>query len=145
MTLIAHAEDAEDIADALSKFKTPVPEHAPDITASISELYAIGSCLRDTDTALGPWTFTSQSWSAQRDLDLVCSGLNATIKNIFRILGDIGNGSSFLNDRMYRETWKDITCFFNQNGQVPLKVRLGIYKDFICQVARVLKRLVLSP
>ncbi len=140
MTLIAEAENAEDIADAFTKFKTLVPDHAPDITASISELYAIGSALRDIDTALNSTEHGRNFRLIQKDLALVGSSLHHTVEDIFRILGDIGNGSRFLNDGMYRQTWKDIALFFRQNGRITLRMRLEMYRRFILELASIVKR-----
>lgn len=140
MTLITDAEIAEDIADALSKFKAPVPDHAPDITASISELYAIGSALRDIDTAINSPDYNRNFRLIEKDLDLVCSSLHSTVEDIFRILGDIGNGSRVLSDGMYRQTWKDIALFFRQNGHITLRMRLETYRRFISELASIVKR-----
>jgi hypothetical protein len=144
MTLIVDAENAEDIADALSKFRTAVPDHAPDITASISELYAIGSTLRDIDTALGSAEYSRNFRLIEDDLDLFCSSLHNTVEDVFRILGDIGNGSRLLNDGMYRQTWKDIALFFRQNGRISLRMRLETYRRFISELANIVKRFALN-
>ena len=140
MTLIVDAETAEDIADAFSKFKAPVPDHAPDITASISELYAIGSTLREIDAALNSAEHGRNILLIEKDLDLVCSLLRHTIDDIFRILGDIGSGSRVLNDGMYRQTWKDIALFFTRNGQMTLRTRLEKYRRFMIELVDIVKR-----
>lgn len=140
MTLIVDAENAEDIADAFSKFKAPVPDHAADITASISDLYAIGSGLRSIDAALNSVEYSRNRRLIDQDLELVCLSLQNTLEDIFRILGHIGNGSRVLNDGMYRQTWKEISLFFILNGQIPLRTRLEKYKRFILELADIVKR-----
>ena len=140
MTLIADAETAEDIADAFSKFKASVPEHAADITASISDLFAIGSGLRHIDTALNSAEYSRNYRLIDQDLELVCLSLRNTLEDIFGILGYIGNGSRILNDGMYRQTWKEIALFFIQNGQIPLRARLEKYRRFIWELAGIVKR-----
>lgn len=140
MTVIADAENAEDIADAFSKLKAAVPDHAPDITASISELYAIGSALRDIDTSLNSAEYNPNFRFIDKDLDLVRSSLRNSLEDVFRILGDIGNGSHVLNDGMYRQTWKDIALFFRQNGRITLRMRLEKYRRFILELANIVKR-----
>lgn len=142
MPLIADAEDAEDIADAFSKFKAPVPDHAPDITATISELYGISSVLREIDAARGLAEYSGNFLLIEENLDLVCSQLRQIIGHIFRILGEIGNGSRVLNDGMYRQTWKDITFFFSQNGQMTLRTCLEKYKRSMMELADIVKRFV---
>jgi hypothetical protein len=145
MTLIADAERAEDIADAFSKFKTAVPDHAPDITASISELYAIGSGLRDIDKALNTAEYSRNFLLIEEDLDLVCSSLNDTVEEIFLILGDIGNGSRVLNVGMYRQTWKDIALYFRQSTPSTLRMRLEMYRRIIVDLASIVKRFAYRP
>lgn len=142
MTLIADAENAEDIAEALSKFKTYVPDDAPDITASISELYAIGSLLRDIDKASNSAEYHRNFPLIEEDLELVCSSLHNTVEDVFEKLGYLGNGSPVLNAGMYRQTWKDITFFFIQNGRLTLRKRLEKYKLFITELASIMKRFV---
>lgn len=140
MTLIAQAESAEDVALALSKFIAPVADHAPDITASISELYAIRSALLDVDTALKSNEYHRNFRLIDEDLELVCLSLQDTVDNIFRILGEIGNGSFVLYDGMYRQTWKEITLFFRLNGRTTLRMRLETYRRFILELASVVQR-----
>ena len=142
MTLIADAEKAEDIAAALSKFTTHVPDQAPDITASISELYAIGSLLRDIDRALNSAEYNRNFPLIEKDLELVRSSLDVTVEDFFDRLGYIGNGSTVLNAGMYRQSWKDITLFFIQNGRTTLRMRLEMYRRFIAELASIMKRFV---
>jgi hypothetical protein len=140
MTWIADAENAEDIAEAFSKFKVPVSDHAPDITAAISELYGIGSALRDIDTTINSPEYNRYYPLIEKDLDLVCSSLGNTLEDIFRILGDIGEGSRVLNNGMYRQTWKEIAFFFSQNGRSTLRMRLEKYRRFILELINIIKR-----
>ncbi|ERF75288.1 hypothetical protein EPUS_00080 [Endocarpon pusillum Z07020] len=142
MTLVAYAEKAEDIAEALSKFKTHVPDHAADITASIAELYAIGSHLRAIDSARNSAEFHGNFPLIEKDLRLVCSSLDNTVEDVFDILGYLGNGSPVPNAGMYRQNWKDIYYFFMQNGRVALTMRLEIYRRFIAELASIMKRFV---
>lgn len=140
MNLIVDAEDAEAIAEAFSKFKTHVPDQAPDITASISELYAIGSALRDIDKALDSAEYSRNFPLIEKDLELVCSSLRDTLEDVFEILGRIGNGSPVLTAGMYRQNWKDITLFFIQNRRITLRTRLEIYRAFIAKLPGIIKR-----
>lgn len=140
MTLITDAKGAEDIGDALSKFKVPVPNHASEITACISELYAIGSALRDIDSTLDEPEYCRSYDLIEDDLDFVRMCLRNTIGDVFRIFGDIGNGASILKNGMYRHTWDQISLFFVQTGRMTLRTRLERYKRFILELASLLKR-----
>jgi hypothetical protein len=142
MKLTTDAERAEDIGDVFSKFKAHVPDHAPDITASVSELYAIGSILRELDTTLHLPQYAPSFMLIDKDLDLVCSSLQDSLQEIFDIVGDMGNGSQILTSSMYRQTWKDIALYFRRNGRMSLKMRLETYKHFMVELANILKRFV---
>lgn len=142
MTLIADAEHAEDIGDAFSKFKAPVPDHGPDITASIAEFYAIGSSLRDIKQAISSNEYGRNYILIEEDLDLVCSSLRDTVDDIYKIIGEIGNGAKHLSDSMYRQTWKDIVFSFAQYGRMPLRKRLEAYRKFLAELNHVIRKCV---
>jgi hypothetical protein len=144
MTLIAEAERAEDIGLALSKFKDPVPDQAPDITASIAELYGIGSGLRDIDASLNSAEYSRNFRLIEKDLELVRSSIHQTVEDIDRILEDIGDGSPILTIGMYRQTWKDICLFFRLNGRITLRMRLETYRRMVAELASIVQRFAIS-
>ena len=140
MTLIAEAERAEDIGDALSKFKIPVDDQAAEVTALVSELYAIGSCLRDINTSSQSLDYGHNLRNIQDDLDLVRESLKHTLNDVFRILGKIGNGDRLLNPSAYRQTWRDITYHFQREGGERLSHRLETYRLFLLALCKKLRR-----
>ncbi len=140
MNLIPDAEKAEDIAEAFNKFKTYVPDQAPDITASISELYAIGSALRDIDRALDSAEYSRNFPLIEEDLELVCSSLYNTLEDVYKILGRTGNGSPVSNPGWYRQNWKDITLFFLRKRSTTLRMYLESHKFHIARLHSVIKR-----
>lgn len=140
MTLIAEAELAEDIGDALGKFKIPVEDQAAEVTALVSKLYAVGSALREIDTASNSLDYGRNLRYIQDDLDLVRASLKYTLEDVFRILGKIGNGDRILTESAYRQTWRDITNHFQRVGGGRLSSRLETYRLFLLALYSRLRR-----
>ena len=140
MTLIAEAEKAEDIADAFGKFKVAVDNQAAEVTALVSELYAVGTALRDVNTAICSSEYGRSLRLVEDDLDLVRSSLTYTLDDVFRILGEIGNGARDLKPTAYRQTWKDICFHFQLDGRPGLGSRLQTYRLFILQLINIMRR-----
>ena len=141
MTLIAEAEKAADIADALGKFKVAVTDAATEITALVSELYAVGSILRDTDTAIKSPEYGRNIRLIEDDLDLARTSLAFTLEDIFRILGGIGAGAKDLTTAAYRQTWEEICTHFRHEGRQSLCARLEMYRRFLLELCKILRRL----
>ena len=131
MTLIAEAEKAEDIADALAKFKVAVDDHATVITALVSELYAVGSALREIDTAVYSPEYGNNLNLIEADLDNVRRSLEYTLDDVFRILGRIGQGAEILSSSAYRLTWKEIARHFESDARGGLLNRVEVYRQFL--------------
>jgi hypothetical protein len=144
MNLIPEAERAEDIGLALSKFKDPVPDQASDITASIAALYGIGSALRDIDAVLNSAEHSRNIRLIDEHLKPVRLSLFYILDKVFEILGDLGNGSPFLTDGMYRQTWKDICSFFRYNGSTTLREQLEACRRTVKELALIVRRFAIS-
>jgi hypothetical protein len=140
MTLIAEAETAEDIGDAFGKFKVAVDDQAAEVTALVSELYAVGSALREIDDASHSPDYGHNLRNIQDDLDLVRASLKYTLDDVFRILGKIGNGDRLLTTAAYRQTWKDIAYHFQREGGGRLSSRLETYRLFLLALCNQLRR-----
>jgi hypothetical protein len=140
MTLIAEAETAEDIGDAFGKFKVAVDDQAAEVTALVSELYAVGSALREIDDASHSPDYGHNLRNIQDDLDLVRASLKYTLDDVFRILGKIGNGDRLLTTAAYRQTWKDIAYHFQREGGGRLSSRLETYRLFLLALCNKLRR-----
>ncbi len=140
MDLIAEAKRAEDVGDAFGKFKAPVDDQAAEVTALISELYAVGSALREIDKALYAQDYGRNLRSVQDDLDLVRASLTFTLDDIFTILGKIGNGDLRLTASDYRHTWREITFHFHDEGWGRLIARLEKYRSFLLLLCNKLRR-----
>jgi hypothetical protein len=144
MTLIAEAETAEDIGDAFGKFKVHVDDQAAEVTAIVSELYAVGSALREIDAASHSPDYGHHFRNVQDDLDLVRASLKYTLDDVFQILGKIGNGDRLLTASAYRQTWKDITYHFQREAGGRLSSRLETYHLFLLALCNKLRRLSLT-
>ena len=140
MTLIPEAEAAEDIGDAFGKFKVAVDDQAAEVTALVSELYAVGSALREIDAALLSPDYGHNLRNIQDDLDLVRASLTHTLDDVFGLLGKIGNGDRLLTAAAYRQTWKDITYHFQREGEGRLLPRLETYRLFLLALFNKLRR-----
>jgi hypothetical protein len=140
MTLLAEAEKAEDIGLAFEKFKAPVDDQAAQVTALISELYAIGTSLRNINTAIYYPDYTPELAEIEEDLTLVRTSFTYTIDDVWRILGDIGNGEPLLVPRAYRQTWKELEFHFQRDSRGGLCARLRIYSVFLEALYHKLRR-----
>jgi hypothetical protein len=139
-TLVAEAEAAEDIGDAFGKFKVAIGDQAAEATALVSELYAVGSALREIDAASSSPDYGHNLRNIQDDLNLVRASLRHTLDDIFRILGKIGNGDRILTAAAYRQTWKDITYHFQREGQGRLSSQLETHRFFLLALCNKLRR-----
>jgi hypothetical protein len=139
MALTAEAERAEDIGDAFSKFKVAVDDQAAEVTALVSELYAVGSILRDIDATSQLPDYGLNFRIIEDDLDLVRASLTYTLDDVFRILGKIGNGDRILTTAAYRQTWKDIAYHFQRRRTGRLFSLLGTYRLFLLALCNKLK------
>jgi hypothetical protein len=139
MALTAEAERAEDIGDAFSKFKVAVDDQAAEVTALVSELYAVGSILREIDAASQSPDYGPNFRIIEDDLDLVRTSLTHTLDDVFRILGRIGNGDRLLNTAAYRQTWKDIAYHFQRRSTGRLFSLIKIYRLFLLALCKQLK------
>jgi len=139
MTLTAEAERAEDIGDAFGKFKVAVDDQAAEVTALVSELYAVGSALRAIDDASQLPDYSLNLHIIEDDLDLVRDSLTYTLDDVFRILGKIGNGDRLLTMPAYRQTWKDITYHFQHRAGGRLCTVVETYRLFLLALCNKLR------
>jgi hypothetical protein len=140
MTLIAEAERAEDIGEAFSKFKVAVDDQAAEVAALVSELWAVGSALREIDVASQSPDYGVNLDIIEDDLDLVRASLTYTLDDVFRILGKIGNGDRLLTTAAYRQTWKDINYHFQRRAGGRLCNVLETYRLFLLALCNKLRR-----
>ena len=140
MSLVAEAEKAQDIGAGFSKFLDALPDQATEVTALISELYAISSALRDLDTTVQSREYGANVGLIKEDLELVTLSLAYTLKDVFDLFGDIDTGTDLPTIGAYRQTWKDICLHFKAERRGTLCIRLEKYRRFILELGCIMKR-----
>ena len=143
-TLLANAETAQDIAAGLNKFLDPVPEYSTEITALISECFAISSALRELTTAIGDQRYSRHLHLISEDLDVTISSLENTFDDVHRLFGGFGRINHISRGSSYRSVWTDITVHFQEESGNSLCRRLEYYRRFLLMLTCDIRRLVLS-
>lgn len=131
MALTAFSETAEDIAAALLVFKEPVASQATEITALISELFAISSALLELDTAQRDHPYHRLRREVEGDQRTVLLSLDFTFKDVRRLLGGLGNPIYRSLRESYQGVWNAIDRHFHQQGHNALVRRLEYYTLFL--------------
>ncbi|KAJ5918856.1 hypothetical protein N7454_010000 [Penicillium verhagenii] len=129
MDLRASVEDAEDAAAGFTTFRAPVPEHAAEVTALISDLYAISASFTSLD-AFSKNPQYQPNWAyAWHDVDLVRQSFKFTIEDMFKYFYRLDNGNN--TPENYKRVWQSLNRFFQDESRHPLAIRLGRYKTFL--------------
>lgn len=139
MTLIKEAERAEDIADALSKFKAPLADQRAELVSVIAELNGLSGAIRGIDDLANSKHARNQPL-IQEDLDIVLESIDFTLEDLWTRIGTIGNGARTLTASDYRTTWKDIHRSVAQSGKRSLTARLELYKLFLEELSKIMRR-----
>lgn len=139
MTFLSEAERAEDIADALSKFRAPLIDQKEDLLSVIAELNHLSAAIRRIDE-LTKSKYSPNQLFIREDLDLVSESVEFTLEDIWAQIGTIGNGAQRLTVYDYRSTWKDIQRTVAQSGKRPLTARLQLYRLFLDELSKIMRR-----
>ena len=139
MTFLKEAERAEDIADALSKFRTSLADQREDLVTVIAELNGLSASIRRIDE-LTKSKYSPNQLLVQEDLNLVLESIEFTLDDIWAQIGTIGNGAQRLNVHDYRTTWKEIQRSVAQSGRRSLTARLLLYRRFLDGLSRIMQR-----
>jgi len=139
MTFLKEAERAEDIADALSKFRTSLADQREDLVTVIAELNGLSASIRRIDE-LTKSKYSPNQLLVQEDLNLVLESIEFTLDDIWAQIGTIGNGAQRLNVHDYRTTWKEIQRSVAQSGRRSLTARLLLYRRFLDELSRIMQR-----
>lgn len=137
MSLIAPAESAEAIGAGFTKFLETVPDHATEITALVSELFALASVLRDLDASCLSRHHARHFPLIADDLKLARSSLCHSLKDLLALLADVETSSP---STIYYRTWKRIHLFYRREYADSLCPHLDRYKRFFLELSNVLKR-----
>ncbi|KAI9704431.1 MAG: hypothetical protein M1836_007294 [Candelina mexicana] len=133
--LLDEAENAQDVAAGLNRFLDAIPECSTEITAVISELFAISSALRELHTALASRRYGRRGPLIEDDMELALPSLNITLEDIVEMFGRLGRSPLAT---AYRRVWKVICLNFRDEGGISLCSRLEIYRTFFIELALVL-------
>ena len=124
--IIAVSEDCVDVAEALTKFLTPVNDQSAEIAALIAECYSVSSALRNLDRLIGPFPYHPYYRDISPDLTTVKDSLNYTFDDVHRILGRLGRVAAEPRAE-YVYVWDDLCEYFYHESGNPLRRRLEIY------------------
>ncbi|GLI73218.1 hypothetical protein PoHVEF18_001432 [Penicillium ochrochloron] len=133
MALRLSAEQAERVAEGLTTFRAPLPEHTTEITSLISDFYALSSSLLSLDD-LSKNPRYRRSWAlVHEDVELLRSSLKYTIDDILEFFNRLDGGHT--TPDTYQRTWLSIDRFFWNEAQYSLGTRLAKYKSFLRELA----------
>lgn len=139
MTFLSEAERAEDIADALSKFRGSLTDQREELISVIAELNKLSAAIRHID-GLTKSKYSPNRLLVQDDLDLLSESVEFTLEDIWAQIGIIGNGARSLTVHDYRQTWKDIQRSVAQSGRRSLTARLQLYRIFLDELSKIMRR-----
>ena len=142
MAFLAQAESAQDVAAGLNRFLDPVPEYSTEITALISECFAISSAIRELRTAIGDSRYNRQYLEVQYDINVTLRSLDYTFDDILRMFGGLGSAHHLSQASAYLSVWTDITVHFQNESSISLCRRLEDYRRFLHMLAMIVERLV---
>ncbi|KAI9682490.1 MAG: hypothetical protein M1829_000282 [Trizodia sp. TS-e1964] len=132
--ILVEAESAEDVAAALHPFLSALPEFATEITALISELFAISSCLRDLDSSIRSRRYGRRVYMIDKDLDLVLPSLSTTLLDMLFIYSRF-QVAARPSVAVYRRAWEEIRTIFRELQRVSLLARLETYRSFLVELS----------
>lgn len=140
MALIAQAENAQDAAAALHKFLEYDPDDASEITALISELYALISALRRLNTVILNINHAGVYGQVSAEVKITLESIDYTFKDFDRLLGHLGRYNHLSRGAAYRQTWEDIDEFFPAQSNCLLRKRLQYYTRYLLQIERIIEQ-----
>ena len=136
MALRRTADEAESAAAGFKTFRAPLPEHFTEITALISDLYAISSSLLSLDDLSKDPRYRLSWPHVHLDVELVQSSLKYTVEDILHYLQRVQTQAS---SDAYSRTWQSMNRFFWDQSQFSLATRLARYRTFIRELNEVLR------
>ena len=137
--IIATAESARDVATAFDRFLDPVSDYAAEITALISELFAISSALRELDTCYGDLHLNNYQEQISNDIHVALQSINYTFNDIKDLLSGLGSTVHLSRIAAYRAVWDNIIVHFERESNNSLCRRIGIYRRFLGAVICVIE------
>ena len=134
---------AKDVAAALFPFLDQLPNSSTEISAVMSELFAINSQLRDLRTGLLSRHHRRNAPFILADVELALPSLSQTLSDVERLFGRI----FITQDRgkqAYARVWREI-CLVFQHGPATLLARLEMYRVFFVELSIILRGFAAAP
>ena len=131
-SLIRFATDAEDVASGLHTFRDRLPRSATRITATISELFALSSVLREIDNVEGDNQYSSSFYRVNDDLKTVFPPLRRTLDAVFNMFARS-------RERQYQTIWEDLSYKMEREEGFGLLERLELFRDFLRAQSEILQ------
>ena len=141
LALLARAEVAQDAASALHNFLELCPDLSTEITALISELYAVSSALRGLSSTIVDLQHTGFYTRIAGEVLLTSDSIQHTFEDFNRLLGRLGQYlGQWHESAAYRRTWDDIDDFFYDQSNCVLRKRLLFYRNYLLQMVYVIEQ-----
>lgn len=140
--LTANSETAQDIAAAFLKFQEYVADSATEITALVSELFAIIAGLLELKTAMGDQRHARRKYLVDDDTYIVLRSLEYTFKDTTRLFGGLEAPAYRTNREAYRGVWGQLNQHFRAESGNSLLTRLQYYKSFLTDLVCIVVGLV---
>ena len=138
-SLAANSETAQDIAAAFNKFQGPVFEHATEITALMSELYAISSALLELRTAHDDPLHYRRKGRIENEQHTALLSLEYTFKDIQRLFGGLARPIYNSTREAYQAVWQNIQDHFLDEGGFTLVRRFEYYRMFLIDITAIIE------
>ena len=129
--LVANADTAQELAPALLRFQSHVPEVATELAALASELYGISSALLELRTACIDPRNVLDRLSIEDEKRIVLRSLEYTFRDLDRFIRKTEDSSYRTDREAFTDVWAQIESYFRRESNNSLLVRLRYYKDFI--------------
>lgn len=110
----------------------------------IADLYAISTALNSLEELTSSRHYRHNLHLVQPDLDLVQASLKYTLEDVVDFFGDLDSRRTLTRD-VYKQTWIDLSTFFNNEIHYSLATRLGKYKLFLKELEDIMKKYAPMP
>lgn len=135
MSLIARAESAEELASALRTFRDVIPESAAEITALITELFAVSTALRELFVLHNDPRYEHRYPDIADDVLLTLHSFDYTFDDFRTRLGGLDRPSHLSNAIVHRRVWRNILEHFQRESGNSLSRRLEICRAFLLELS----------
>lgn len=137
LALIAVAETAQDVAEALNKFLRPVEDQSEEITALIAECYSTSSALHRLANTIEEDLTNPKNAEISADLSKVRQSLEFTFRDVQRIFGGLAR-VGIIPGAEYIGVWRELCRFFKDESGNSLCRRLDLCKQFLVDLSVIL-------